>query len=128
MTSKHSTVQPINREKLRDMRLFEHNLRKATVITPSGRFDLLARREFEKALIQAQEMGCSHVILDLEQVSYIDNGGLGKIVLAFYQLKERGIPLTLAGPQPKVRRHFERQGLSGIVPISAAVDEVSTIV
>ena len=110
------------------MRPFEHNLRNATVITPSGRFDLRARREFEKAMTQAQEMGCSHVILDLEQVSYIDNGGLGRIVLAFYQLKERGIPLTLAGPQPKVRRHLKRQGLSGIVPISAAVDEVSTIV
>ena len=59
-----------------------------------GRFDFGARKTFKDAMDQAikDEMP---IVLDLEQVSFVDSSALGLLVISHQNLKSKKIPLCL---------------------------------
>jgi anti-sigma B factor antagonist len=60
----------------------------ATVIRPAGvRLDLEVAPEFRAALVQLIKSGHRNLVVDLEDVGFIDSSGLGTLVSALKQLK-----------------------------------------
>jgi anti-sigma B factor antagonist len=60
----------------------------ATVIRPGGeRLDLEVAPEFRQAMLQLIKGGHRNLVVDLEDVGFIDSSGLGTLVSALKQLK-----------------------------------------
>jgi anti-sigma B factor antagonist len=60
----------------------------ATVIRPAGeRLDLEAAPEFRSAILQLIKTGHRNLVVDLEDIVFIDSSGLGTLVSALKQLK-----------------------------------------
>ena len=77
------------------------------------------------SLLAAIRAGGHIVVLDLSDVSFVDQSAMGVIVGARARLRSSGGDLRLAAPQPKVVRAIELGG--GQLPVypsvSAAVEE-----
>jgi len=77
------------------------------VLTLSGRFDQKNDMALETAMLRGQEKKVLHVVFNLEQISTIDTAGIGRLYVTFFQLKQKGICLSLVHPKPSVREILE---------------------
>jgi len=67
-----------------------------------------------KAVCEIERVCC---VVDMTGVPFIDSTGVGVLVGALKRARENGGTLTLACPQPRVRRVFEITGLLQALPI-----------
>ncbi|MGW2938733.1 STAS domain-containing protein [Streptomyces sp. NPDC001156] len=91
------------------------------VVILSGEVDLAlvpALREAVDALI-AERRG--RIVLDLEQVSFMDSTALGVLVYAMRRADALGGTLRLAAPREQVRRMLDVTGLDTVVGIFGGV-------
>ena len=59
--------------------------------------------------------GATHLVLNLEGVSYVDSAGLGAMVEAFTVARHKAVRLTLLNPTERTRHLLEITGLARIV-------------
>jgi anti-anti-sigma factor len=59
--------------------------------------------------------------IDLSRVSYVDSAGIGALALAFFNAKNSGRTLRLAGPQPNVMAAIGLTKLDTVIPIVASI-------
>ena len=88
-----------------------------------GRFDFGARKTFKDAMDQAikDEMP---IVLDLEQVSFVDSSALGLLVISHQNLKSKKIPLCLVNPQTYVRQVLDLANIGKMIPIYQKLEEI----
>ena len=96
------------------------------VLHLAGEIDLAAAPALRDRLVAlAQQLaaggGAPGVVLDLDQVSFIDSTGLSVLVAAHSRLGESGRQLRVAGAPPRVRRVLELTGLDGLLLLYADV-------
>lgn len=87
----------------------------------AGELDIATAPALESALLGALESEAAPILLDLEQVSFIDSMGLRVLVWATRECRADGNPDRLridCGPGP-VRRMLELYGLDRSVPVIA---------
>ncbi len=66
-------------------------------------------------------MGNTTVVVDLEQVNYMDSTGLGVFISALKSTKEFDSELRLVALQDRVQRLFEITGLDSVLNIDSTV-------
>lgn len=71
-----------------------------------GRLVVSSAEEFKNALSDAIEAN-QNIVLDLQEMSYIDSSGLGALVFAQQKLSDKGGELKLATLQAKPRIVFD---------------------
>ena len=81
------------------------------VVKVSGEIDLHTCPELSKVLQGVLERNTLSVVLNLEEVSYIDSTGLGVIAFAARQLSTRDGKIFTVCTQPHIRKVFELSGL-----------------
>ena len=59
--------------------------------------------------------GATHLVLNLEDVSYVDSAGLGAMIEAFTVARHNAVRLTLLNPTERTRHLLEITGLARIV-------------
>ena len=59
--------------------------------------------------------GATHLVLNLEDVSYVDSAGLGAMIEAFTAARHKAVRLTLLNPTERTRHLLEITGLARIV-------------
>jgi anti-sigma B factor antagonist len=77
----------------------------ATVVRPAGdRLDIEVAGDFRSMLLSLIEQGNRQLVVDLEEISFIDSSGLGALVSALKTLKRSNDPgdVRLACVQPAV--------------------------
>ena len=77
----------------------------ATVVRPAGdRLDIEVAGDFRSMLLSLIEQGNRRLVVDLEEISFIDSSGLGALVSALKTLKRSNDPgdVRLARVQPPV--------------------------
>ena len=97
------------------LRIYEAN--GAKIVEANGDIELHNAprlREELKAICEIKQVCC---VIDMSKVPFIDSTGVGVLVGALKRAREHGGTLTLACPQPRVRRVFEITGLLGALPI-----------
>jgi anti-anti-sigma factor len=95
--------------------------RDAIVVRLGGDLDLYNVEQVRAALGGAVDRAPTRVVVDLEQVEFVDSTALGALVEA-----RRGLgrgAFRLAAPQPEVRRALEVSGLDRHLDVRATVDE-----
>lgn len=77
----------------------------ATVVRPTGeRLDIEVAGDFRSMLLSLIEQGNRQLVVDLEEITFIDSSGLGALVSALKTLKRSNGPgdVRLARVQPPV--------------------------
>jgi anti-sigma B factor antagonist len=77
-------------------------LDRVVVLELSGRLSILEQnlRQIVRELV---ESGDRNLIINLANVSYLDNSGLGQLCLIYTMLKNRGGEMKLLRPTPRIR-------------------------
>ncbi|WP_435205231.1 STAS domain-containing protein [Micromonospora sp. bgisy143] len=88
----------------------------ATVVTVTGDIDLATGDALRAALREAADADAT-VLVDLSRVPTIDSTGLGLLVRAHLDARERGLTLGLAAPSRFIRTVLHTMRLDGVFPI-----------
>lgn len=91
------------------------------VTVNEARIDAAVALSFKESM-RTQTEGAPSVILNLEQVEFVDSSGLGAIVAA---MKAMGTPraMTLAGLTPTVEKVFRLTRMDSVFPLFASLDD-----
>jgi anti-sigma B factor antagonist len=86
-----------------------------------GELDLYNADQIRTALLEAAKRAPQRLVLDLEQVEFIDSTVLGALIEARASLPERR-GLLLAAPGLETRRALQVSGLDRHLPVHDSVD------
>lgn len=72
-----------------------------------GRFDYDARRDFDSGTQQALNEAPGLIVVNLQDVDYMDSSALGMLLVLRDKAKEKGKSVSLTGGQGLVRKILE---------------------
>ncbi|MFG2063539.1 STAS domain-containing protein [Micromonospora sp. NPDC048871] len=101
------------------------NGQEVAVLTGAAALSAEAAEELRAALRAAVGLAGT-VVVDLARVQVIDSVGLGLLVRAHREVRERGQRLCLAAPSRFIRTVLHTMKLDGVFPIFASLDEALT--
>ena len=95
----------------------------AVVLHLEGRFDFHATDRFLSAFSHAENPSHPpHIILDLQQLTFIDSMAIGRVVGTWQRLQRKSIRLTLAAQSGYVDTALKEINLEGMIPTVATVE------
>jgi anti-sigma B factor antagonist len=92
-------------------------------IQVGGEIDLATSPQLQAVLVDLVDRGLHQLIIDLEQVSFLDCAGIGMLVDARRRVQEQGGSLTLVRPRPFVRQVLALTGMTTVFPIDSSTGE-----
>ncbi|MDA0738833.1 MAG: STAS domain-containing protein [Nitrospirae bacterium] len=95
----------------------------ATVLNISGRLEFSGRKVFMDALGKAQNGSLTHLILNLQQVPYIDSAALGLMALAQQNLKLKNARVSIVNAQEYVKKVLDLANFSKIISMFPTVQD-----
>lgn len=72
---------------------------------------------------QLEKKECHHLIINLENVEFIDSSGLGAILGRYKKISKLGGKVVLIKPKPQVRRILELSGFTKIMDLCDSEDQ-----
>ncbi len=94
------------------------------ILTLEGELDMASSGALEQALGSAELEGEAMVVLDLQQLQFIDSTGLRVILAALERCRERRQAFAITPGSQQVQRLLSVTGVAEHVPIIGAADEV----
>ncbi|GIO24313.1 STAS domain-containing protein [Oceanobacillus sp. J11TS1] len=104
-----------------DLSISMNENRNVKVLEVSGEIDAFTAPDLKESLMPLVKESDNQIVVDLEDVQYMDSTGLGVFVSALKTSKENGSHFTLKNVQERVLRIFEITGLDEIIDIKAAI-------
>ena len=92
------------------------------VVAVKGEIDLFTAPEFKLRIAAPIDAGCSHVVVDLREVSFIDSSSLGVLIGAHRRLKGRGGSLVVVCDNEAIVKTFKVTGLDGLFRLAPTLD------
>ncbi len=77
------------------MRIVEHVGNDIVIIEPHGRLTIETSHAFRSTIAQRIERGWNRLIVDFQNIDYLDSAGLGALVDAYAWAQGRGIRMVL---------------------------------
>ncbi len=93
-----------------------------TVLTLHGELDLLGAPRLQRAIESDTIDAAESVVLDLDDVHFIDSTGLRVVLAAHERTLERGQRLALTPGSPQVQRLLSVAGMNGHLQTIASAD------
>ena len=87
----------------------------AWLVRAVGEIDLDTAKKLERTIGGMLDADCLSVIVNVEDVSYIDSIGIGVLAKAGNRVRGKGKQLCLVSPSPHVRRVVFSAGLTSII-------------
>lgn len=103
----------------------QHKENKTAVIDLSGEIDVYTAPKFKESLINLIEEGYHDIVVDLQDVTFMDSTGLGALVGGLKRVKPLGGSLVLICNQDKILKIFEITGLNKVFPIYQDAEEAT---
>lgn len=97
------------------MGLNERMIAGVTILDLEGRLTFTAGAEMGRRVQALLVGGTTQLVLNLEDVSYVDSAGLGAMVEAFTVARHKAVRLKLLNPTERTRHLLEITGLARIV-------------
>lgn len=95
----------------------------ARIVSPRGDIDMVGSPSLREVLHQAHHDRVPRVIVDLQQVGYMDSSGLATLVEAMKLSRSRNASLILCNMGDRVRGIFDIARLDQYFKITASLDE-----
>ena len=87
-----------------------------------GVIDAHTLDKFERRLGEALAQGVRSLVLDCEELRYVNSSGFGELIRYFDRLREQGGTLVLARVAPKVGIILEMLGLKSLIPMAVSIE------
>lgn len=89
----------------------------ALVVAVSGEVDLATAESLREALVAAEARPASALVLDLEQVGFLDSTGIGELVGVHRRLGKENRPLALVVPEGPIRKILAITGMDSVLDL-----------
>ena len=99
------------------MKIKERTLPQGMILDVEGDLTYANRTVFKAALEKAIQAHCKHLILNCEQVRFVDSAGLGLLVIAAQSFKRMQSQFSLLKPQSYVREIMSLANIPKMIPI-----------
>jgi anti-sigma B factor antagonist len=93
------------------------------VLSVSGEVDVATAPRLREKLVDLVSEGNHRIVVDLENVDFLDSTGLGVLVGALKRVRTHDGDLALVCTQPRILKVFEITGLTKVFAITRDVDE-----
>lgn len=90
-----------------------------TVLELAEEFTYSTRKLLSGPVDGARQTGCRHLILDLQQVTFMDSAAPGLLALTAQQFIADKKQLSLVGPQGTVKQVLDLSNISQLIPVYA---------
>jgi anti-sigma B factor antagonist len=95
------------------------------IVTAAGEIDIATGAGLRERLSALAASG-RPLVVELDQVSFIDSAGLGALAGAAKRAAAHGASLNVACARPQVRQLFRLTGLDRQIPLARTLDEALT--
>lgn len=95
----------------------------ACVLSVKGEVDVYTSSVLKEHLVGAIDSGCNDLVVELEEVGFIDSSGLGVLVGALRRVREQGGSLRLVCTKETILKTFHITGLDKVFPTFATVED-----
>ena len=99
------------------MTITQRAIKGAAVLDLKGDLTYSNRTAFKTAVEQVRNAGYRHLIVNLEQVRFMDSSGLGLLVLLSQTFRVQRARVSLLKPQSYVREIMSLANISKVIPI-----------
>ena len=93
------------------------------VVSASGEVDVASAPALRTRLDELLEAGAARMVIDLEDVDFIDSTGLGVLVGALRRARAANGDVRPVCTNPRILKVFEATGLHEVFAIGATFDE-----
>ena len=112
--------------KAEELQILSETIEDGMLVRPVGEIDLSCAAMLRQKLTGAQSSKPSRLIIDLQDVPYMDSSGVATLVEAMQIARRNSTNLVLCNLQRKVRSIFEIARLDMVFKIVGNVDEAKT--
>ena len=99
------------------MQIKERIVPQGIILDVLGDLTYANRAAVKAAVEKAKQAGCRHLIVNLEQVRFVDSAGLGLLVLVSQSFKLLQAQISLLRPQQYVREIMSLANIPKMIPI-----------
>jgi anti-anti-sigma factor len=108
------------------MKINERSLPQGMILDIQGDLTYANRTVFKAAIEKATQARCKNLILNFEQVRFVDSAGLGMLVLSAQSLKLVQSKVCLLKPQIYVREVMSLANIPKMIPIYEREEDALT--
>ena len=94
-----------------------------TVVSVGGEIDVYTAPKLREQLVDLVNAGQYHLVVDMEDVEFLDSTGLGVLVGGLKRVRSHDGTLRLVCAQEKILKVFRITGLTKVFPIHATLVE-----
>jgi anti-sigma B factor antagonist len=105
-----------------ELEIHETDVEGWTIVAASGEIDVATAPGLRERLVSLIADGAHRVVVDLEDVDFIDSTGLGVLVGGLKRLRSHDGDLLLVCTQSRILKVFEITGLTKVFSIHDTVD------
>ena len=99
------------------MDITQRAIKDAIVLDLNGDLSYSNRAALKTAVEQVKNRGCRHLIVNMEQVRFVDSAGLGLLVLVSQSFKRLQAHVSMLKPQSYVREIMSLANIPKMIPI-----------
>lgn len=108
-----------------DLSVVRHSHEPFEVLEVSGEVDVYTALRLREAIVSAIDDGHTRLIVDVEQVQFLDSTGLGVLVGALKRVRADGGSLDIVCTQPRLLKIFQITGLDKVFGLHAGIEEIT---
>ena len=105
------------------MHITEHVHDGVLVLKVSGGLNYYSRKTFQAVMRNAERCAVDHVMVNLEQVDFLDSVAIGLLALSQARLSLKGVVLSLVGPHSNVKIMLDTANIPKLIPMYATEEE-----
>jgi anti-sigma B factor antagonist len=105
-----------------DLSLNTRTVDDRTVVEVGGEIDVYTAPKLREALIELVQGGTYNIVVDMEQVEFLDSTGLGVLVGGLKRVRSHDGSMTLVCTQERLLKIFRITGLTRVFEIHPDVD------
>jgi anti-sigma B factor antagonist len=105
------------------MELVEHSIGNVQILSLKGSFDTYHAQSVRQWLEQATESDPARVVVNLQDVSFLDSTGLSTLVQGMKRSRKLNGDIRLCGLRPPIRMVFELTRLDRVFEIFGSEEE-----
>jgi anti-sigma B factor antagonist len=96
-----------------------------TIVSVGGEIDVYTAPKLREQLIDLVAAGKYHLVVDMENVDFLDSTGLGVLVGGLKRVRAHDGSLELVCSQERILKIFRITGLTKVFAIHSSVDEAT---
>ncbi|MFN2557729.1 MAG: STAS domain-containing protein [Nitriliruptorales bacterium] len=104
------------------LRVDVHPVARHTLVSLSGELDVATAPTLRQRFVELASAGQVHVVVDLAQVDFLDDVGLGVLLGGAMRSRARGGTFVLVCSEPRLLEILALSGLDQAVPVHATLD------